>query len=219
MSFFDLNNNAFTVLNYSMSWLELVGTTTGLLAVWLSAREHIISWSIGLINIICFYVIFYRSALYSDMFLQIYFFGTGVYGWYVWSRRNALNLPKIKISFLNPKQRIYLAIFIALNTIILGNIIAKLNDWLPTYFPQPAAFPIADTAIMVMSMVANVLMARKKVESWYLWVAVDILAPVLYFQKELYLLAIEYIIFGVIAAYGLMEWQRSVSTNEVCESP
>jgi nicotinamide mononucleotide transporter len=218
MSFFDLNSVAFTILDYPMSWLELVGTTTGLLAVWLSAREHIISWGIGLINIICFYVIFYRSALYSDMFLQIYFFGTGVYGWYVWSRRNALNLPKIKISFLNPKQRIYIAIFIALNTIVLGNIIAKLNDWLPNYFPQPAAFPIADTAIMVMSMVANVLMARKKVESWYLWVAVDILAPVLYFQKQLYLLAIEYIIFGIIAAYGLMEWQRSVSTSEVCES-
>jgi nicotinamide mononucleotide transporter len=53
-----------------------------------------------------------------------------------------------------------------------------------------------------------VLMARKKIESWYLWVAVDILAPVLYFQKQLYLLAIEYIIFGIIAAYGLIEWQR-----------
>ena len=208
MNFFDLNNIAFTVLNYPMSWLELVGTTTGLLAVWLSAREHILNWGIGLINIICFYVLFYRSALYSDMFLQIYFFGTGVYGWYVWSRRNALNLPKTKITFLNSKQRIYITIFIGLNTIILGNLIDKLNVWVPQYFPKPAAFPIADTAIMVMSMVANVLMARKKVEAWYLWVAVDILAPVIYFQKQLYLLTIEYIIFGIIAAYGLVEWQR-----------
>jgi nicotinamide mononucleotide transporter len=214
MNFFDLNNIAFTVLNYPMSWLELVGTTTGLLAVWLSAREHIISWSIGLINVICFYVIFYRSALYSDMFLQIYFFGTGVYGWYVWSRRNALNLPKIKISFLSSKQRIFITIFIIGSTLILGNLIAKLNTWLPQYFPQPAAFPIADTAIMVMSMVANVLMARKKVESWYLWIAVDILAPVLYFQKNLYLLAIEYIIFGIIAAYGWMVWRRSVYLHD-----
>jgi nicotinamide mononucleotide transporter len=208
MNFFDLKNIAFTFLEYPMSWLELVGTLTGLLAVWLSAREHILNWGIGLINIVCFYVIFYRSALYSDMFLQIYFFGTGVYGWYVWSRRNALNLPSVKITILSQQQRIYISIFIILNTIILGNLIAKLNDWLPQYFPQPAAFPIADTAIMVMSMVANVLMARKKIEAWYLWVAVDILAPVLYYQKQLYLLSIEYIIFGMIAAYGLVEWQR-----------
>jgi nicotinamide mononucleotide transporter len=207
-TFFDLNNIAFTLFNYPMSWLELTGTVTGLLAVWLSAREHIINWAIGLINIICFYVIFYRSALYSDMFLQIFFFGTGVYGWYEWSRRNTQDLPKIKIDLLKPKQRFLMILFIIINTIVLGHIISKLNSWYPHYFPQPAAFPIADTAIMVMSMVANVLMARKKMEAWYLWVAVDILAPMLYFQKKLYFLSIEYVIFGIIAAYGLVTWQR-----------
>ena len=69
-----MNNIAFQVLGYDMSWLEFISTLAGLIAVWLNAREKIINWPIGLLNIAGAFVLFYQSQLYADMFLQIYFF-------------------------------------------------------------------------------------------------------------------------------------------------
>lgn len=218
--FFDLNNIAFTLLNYNMSWVELIGTLTGLLAVWLSAREHIANWGIGILNIICFFFIFYKTDLYADMFLQVYFFVTGIYGWIIWAKRrtetlkiDSENTPPqyehlVKVSYMTKKQQVILIISIFVLTIIFGYIMLHLNTWLPRYFPNPTAFPFADSLVMVMSVMANLLLTRKKIESWILWVAVDIVAPILYFQKGLLFMTIEYLIFLVIATFGLINWLK-----------
>ena len=51
-------------------------------------------------------------------------------------------------------------------------------------------------------------MARKKLESWLLWIAVDIVATIYYFKKGIYLVGIEYIIFGIIALAGYLNWRK-----------
>ncbi len=198
---------AFQILGYDMSWLEFISTLAGLLAVWLNAREKIINWPIGLFNIAGAFVLFYQSQLYADMFLQIYFFVTGIYGWWLWSKRNKqTNEKEVVISFLTGKARSQwlLAMFFA--TLFLVYIVAHLNIWLPKYFPSPAAFPIADTLIWTMSMAGNFLLTEKKVEAWILWVIVDFVAPVLYFQKNLKFVSLEYIIFLGISVYALWQW-------------
>lgn len=200
-------STAFQVLGYDMSWLEFVSTLAGLLAVWLNAREKIINWPIGLLNVAGAFVLFYQSQLYADMFLQIYFFVTGIYGWWLWSKRNKQTDEKeVVISFMTQRQRISWLIAVTCATIFLTYIVLHLNSWLPKYFPSSAAFPVADTLIWTMSMAGNFLLTEKKVEAWILWVLVDILAPVLYFQKNLKFVALEYIIFFGIAVYALYQW-------------
>ena len=215
MGFFDINNIAFELLDYKMSWLELVATIFGLLAVWLSAREHISNWGIGLVNVVCSAVIFYKLSLYSDVFLQIYFFITGVYGWWLWSKMKAeTNEKVVTINWLPRKQQILMTATIVISTLIIGSMVTKLHIWYPSVFPTEAAFPYADTLVMTMSIFGNLLLTMKKIESWVLWVLVDIIAPILYFQKGILLITFEYVVFLGLASFALVNWLKIYKMNK-----
>ena len=207
--FFSVKNIVFTAYGYDMSWLELIATIAGLLAVWLSAKERIINWPIGLVNVLLSFFVFYQFNLYSDMLLQIYFFITGVYGWWQWTRQDTISSEKIvKISYLTRPQQIGMVSTILLFTIVFGSMVGRFHNWFPTIFQQPAAFPYPDTLIMVMSLFGNLLLTVKKIESWILWVLVDIIAPLIYFQKGMLLFTIMYVIFLGIAIFALLNWLK-----------
>ena len=229
MSFFDLNNIAFSALNYPMSWLELVATAFGLIAVWLSAREHIANWGFGLVNVALSGVIFYKSSLYSDMFLQFYFFATNALGWWQWSRLAAsanesldngvsTNEYLVKIDFMPRRQQLWVALGIVVSTVALGFFVKNLHSLYPSVFPNEAAFPFADSLVATMSIVGNYLLTVKKIESWILWVVVDIIAPVLYFQKDIKLIAVEYVIFLALAIFALVNWLKIWRMNNAQRS-
>jgi nicotinamide mononucleotide transporter len=207
MSFFDLNNIAFTALNYPMSWVELVAVLAGIAAVWLSAREHIANWAIGIINIVCSFFLFYKTGFYADAFLQIFFLITNIYGWILWSRRDKATAEHVvKISYLARNQQVMTTVAIVVASIGFGSIVNELHVWYPSLFPVEAAFPYADSFVLMMSIGGNVLLMVKKIESWILWVLVDLLAPILYFQKGIYFITIEYIVFLVLATFALWNW-------------
>ena len=211
MSFFDIQNIAFKALSYDMSWIELVATVFGLVAVWLSAREHIANWGFGLINVTLASFVFFQSQLYSDMLLQGYFFLTNIYGWWQWTRINKESSDKVvKISYLKRQQQILVLIFIIVSTLLIGYFTQNggLQKLFPSIFKEPASFPYADSLIMMMSIVGNYLLTIKKIESWMLWVAVDSIAPVIYFQKGLILFTFEYIIFLALAIFALVNWLK-----------
>ena len=121
MSFFDLNNIAFTALNYPMSWVELIAVLAGIAAVWLSAREHIANWAIGIVNIVCSFFLFYKTGFYSDAFLQIFFLITNFYGWFLWSRRDTSTAEHlVKISYLAINQQVMTAVAITVASVGFG---------------------------------------------------------------------------------------------------
>jgi nicotinamide mononucleotide transporter len=207
MSLFDLQNIAFTTLGYPMSWVELIATLAGIAAVWLAAREHIANWPVGIINIIFSFFLFFKTGFYSDAFLQIFFFITNVYGWFLWSRRDKKTAEiLIKVSFLPRLQQVLIALAIIVASVAFGSIVNRLHEWYPSLFPVEAAFPYADSFVMMMSIAGNILLMVKKIESWILWVLVDILAPILYFQKGIYLITIEYLVFLGLAVFALWNW-------------
>ena len=78
--FFDITNTFITVFGYDMSHLEFWATLTGGIAVWLSAKENVWSWIIGLLNVVLAFVMFYQIQLYPDMLLQVFFFVTNIIG-------------------------------------------------------------------------------------------------------------------------------------------
>ena len=220
MPFFDLNNIAFTALNYPMSWVELIAVLAGIAAVWLSAKEHIFNWPIGIVNIICSFFLFYKTGFYADAFLQIFFFVTNVYGWFLWSRRDvSTDEYLIKVGFLPRKQQILTALCIIAASVAFGSIVNNLHQWYPSVFPVEAAFPYADSFVMMMSIVGNTLLMVKKIESWILWVLVDIIAPILYFQKGIYLITVEYIVFLALASFALWNWLTIYKSQKSSEKP
>jgi nicotinamide mononucleotide transporter len=215
MSFFDIRNIFFTVLGYEMSYIEFFSTLSGGIAVWLSAKSHIWSWPIGIINVVLFFFLVYQVQLYPDMFLQVFFFVTNLIGWWRWAHPSPEEENKrheLRASFMGWKKFSVLCAVGIVGTLILGSFAKNLHEWFPTAFSLPSAFPYADSFVTVMSVVTTFYMIEKKIESWIIWILVDALATYLYFAKGIKFVALEYLVFCFIASYGLWNWMKEKNT-------
>jgi nicotinamide mononucleotide transporter len=211
MSFFDIDNIFFEALGYPMSYLEFFGTIAGAIAIWLSARAIVWSWPIGIINVVLFFFLFFQVQLYPDMFLQIFFFITNLIGWWRWTHPDKSEEDRkheLRISFLSRKQ--FIIIFIAgiAGTFLFGTLADNIHVIFPETFSQASAFPFLDSFVTVMSIITTFLMINKKVESWVFWILIDIIATYMYFVKGIRFVALEYLVFCFIAAFGLWHWIR-----------
>jgi len=206
LNWIDINNTFVTVLGYPLSYVEFIGTVTGFFSVWLAAKSNVLTWPIGLINVFCFFCIFYQVRLYSDMFLQVYFFVISIYGWIAWKNQDRKKGTPIKT--ISEKQRIMVAIIILLVTLSMGTFVKNIHTLIPAIFISPASYPYIDTFVAVLSVIATVLLARRKIENWILWIIVDIISVVLYAKKHVLFISIEYGIFMCLATLGLLTWLK-----------
>ncbi|EHQ25150.1 nicotinamide riboside transporter PnuC [Mucilaginibacter paludis] len=206
MRFFEITNIAFTLLGYPISYVELIGTLFGLISVYFASRANILTWGTGIINEVFLFILFFQVQLYADMFLQVYFFVVTIYGWYQWNTQGTAN----RISVLHLKGRLITAFIIVAGSIAVGFLIKNIHTYLPAYFKIKAAYPFTDSLVMVLSIIATVLLARKKIDNWYLWILVDVICVILYFKKGVYFLSLEYFIFLGLASYGLFSWQKQL---------
>ena len=213
MDYFSVQKIILSCFGYDMSYIELFGSIFGLWAVVLSTQEKVSSWYIGILNVLLSFFMFYQIQLYSDMLLQVYFLATNLMGWYLWTNpRKGLENEnnQLKISVLNNEEKIIYSSIIFLGTILCGFFIGHIHELFPFFFQKPAAFPYWDTFVMVASIIAQYLLTKKKLDAWVLWIAVDIVATVIYFQKGILLYGIEYFVFCVVAAYGFWKWKISL---------
>lgn len=206
MNFFDIENTAFTILGYDLSFVELIGTFFGFISVFLASRANILTWPAGIINEAAFFILFYQVQLYSDMYLQIYFFGLTIYGWYYWNKQG----EERSVSVLSAKWRIYLLLTVSVATIFSGLLISQVHELLPAFFSKPAAYPYWDAFTTVSSIIAAILLSRKIIENWILWILVDIVSVVLYTYKGIYVVAIEYMFFLIICVFGFHNWRKTL---------
>lgn len=209
---------------YDLSWIEAVGTVAGLLCIWLASLEKIINYVFGLINVTLFAVIFFQIQLYASLLLQLFFFVANVYGWYAWSRQNAAQEAELKIRWL-PLPRALgwgagCVLAIALMTFYIDPVFAFLTRsavgimqglGLQVVMPQlqPDAFPFWDSSMMVLSIVAMILMTRKYVENWLLWVVINIISVMIFARQGVYAMSLEYAILTLIALNGSRLWIKS----------
>lgn len=201
-----------------MSYLEFFGTVAGGVAVWLSARAHVWSWPIGIINVVLFFFLFYQVQLYPDMFLQVFFFVTNLMGWWRWTHPRQTEEDKrheLKVSYMSKRWLfIFLGIGLA-GTVVFGMLAKNLHEFFPVLFNKPSAFPFTDSFVTVMSIVATYLMVQKKVECWAVWILVDAVACYMYFVKEIKFVGMEYLVFCFIAGYGLVNWIKENKSYSV----
>jgi nicotinamide mononucleotide transporter len=166
---------------------------------------------VGNIAVILFGILFYQIQLYSDFVEQIYFLVTGFYGWWIWLyfRKNGSGNKKgLAITYNSQPSNIIYMIIIATGSACMGYIMEHIHLYMPNLFPQEASFPFLDAFTTVMSFAANILMAHKKIECWYLWITVDIIGIGLYFAKGIIFVSLLYLIFLILATRGLFNWRR-----------
>ena len=172
---------------------------SGALCVWLVARQNIWSWPIGLLNNALFFVLFLAAKLYADAALQIVFAVLGVYGWYRWLRPGLLTgLP---VRRTTRAEWAWLGAFG-----VLG--IALVSYWLASSTDSPV--PFWDACILVLSLLATYGQANKLVESWWLWIMVDVISIPVYASRSLYLTSVLYAGFLLLCIAGLRNWSRDL---------
>jgi nicotinamide mononucleotide transporter len=211
INLFSIDTTLFTFMGYPMSYLEFFGTILNIWSVYLTAKRKVLSWPVGIIAVILFFILFYQIRLYSDMVEQAYFFFTGFYGWWAWKQVKAgESLKSLKVLQTSMRENLVYIISIAIGTLLLGTLMSKIHLILPTLFTVAADYPYLDAFTTVMSFAATILMAQKKLECWYLWILVDIIGIGLYYVKDVKFIALEYVVFLVLATSGLIAWKRAL---------
>lgn len=212
-TFLSVENIAFEVLGYQISWLELIGTVFNFICVILAARRNIWNWPIGLIGVVLFGILFYQINLYADFLEQVYYLVTGVVGWYLWVRvgRSKGEQNRVQITTNTYTVNLLWVFGIVAVSIVLGWVTANLHIWATVFFPEPADLPYLDAATTTMAFAAQFLMIRRKLECWYLWILVDIIAIGLYWYKGVPFVALLYVLFLVNACYGWWSWRASTN--------
>ncbi|BCG23341.1 aminotransferase [Pseudomonas tohonis] len=181
------------------STLELVADLVNLIAVLLAARNSVHTWSSGILGCVLFGWLFFESQLYADVTLQGFFIVTSALGWWAWLRGNAgTQLP---VSRTAPGTLAWMA--------ALAVVVALAYGALLHYFTDAYA-PLVDSLVLTFSVLAQLLLMRRRLENWYAWLLVNTLAVPLYASRELYLTAGLYTLFWCNAWYGLYRWRREL---------
>ena len=209
--FLSINYTIAEILGYKMSLVELLGTVTGILAVILATQSNIWSWPVGIVNFVLAFILYYQVSLYSDMFLQIYYVITGIYGWIYWyGMKSEEQTP---ITLLTIRGRIIHAILMVIGTLGVGYFMSHIHLIMPKLFPVPAAYPYPDSFVAVLSILANWMLAQRKIENWMVWIVIDVICTVMYWKKGIQFFSFEYLIFTLMAIYGLLNWIKLYRTR------
>lgn len=183
-----------------MTAIEFVAALSGFICVYLTVKENLWCWPVGLLQVFLYIFIFYDARLYSDVILQIIYVFLQFYGWYYWLH-GGCNNQEAMVTILSRAWLTAAIIIVASGTGMLGYLMASRTD---------ASFPYADAFITACSLTAQWLLSRRKLESWYLWIAVDIVAIYVYAAKNLHLTAVLYALFLIMAFAGVSRWKQSL---------
>ena len=187
-----------------MNPIEIVAAIFGVVSVFLSVRQNIWSWPTAIVNVGLYIVVFFNSKLYGDTGLQVVYVIVNVYGWYHWLY-GGKNHTELLVSRTSLKLGALLVTLGAVGTAILGTVLARKTD---------AALPYVDSLTTSTSLIAQWMMTRKLLETWIIWVAVDVIYIGMYIFKHLYPTAGLYLIWLILSAMGYVEWRRSLRARE-----
>jgi nicotinamide mononucleotide transporter len=183
-----------------MDPVELVAVVMTLVGIALTIKEKILCWPVAIVGILAYFIVFMRARLYADAALQPIYVVQNIYGWWYWARGGERGQGQAPIVVLSWRSRVAWVTGTVLVSLVVG---AGLARW------TNAAAPYADASLSTTSLVANWLLARKVLENWWLWIAVNVGYVILFWKKHLLLSAGLYVVLFALAAAGLIEWQRS----------
>ena len=183
----------------AISLTEVLGFLTGGLSVWLVVRGNIWTWPVGVANNVFFALLFWDARLYGDMALQGLYVVLNAIGLWFWLRRDGQG-RRPRIGRVRPLEAVALLALAAPATWALMLYLRHIHG----------SAPFLDALTTCGSIVATYLLARKLIESWFVWIAVDVVYVPLYLSRELVLTAMLYAGFLLLCVRGLAEWRREL---------
>lgn len=185
-----------------MTALEIGAAAITTLSIWLAARQNVWYYPTGIVSVILYAWIYAHARLYAEAGLQFVWFALMIYGWYQWlyggSHHSELRVSR------TPRGGWAALVFAG---VMMSLLIAFVQH---RYTNNPA--PLVDSTIAAFSIVAQAMTAKKWLESWLVWIVINVLAVALYIDRALYPTAILYAILFILGIKGYVEWRRSLAS-------
>lgn len=187
------------------NYIEILGAILGLVYIFFSIKQHILTWPTGLLTSALYVVVFFDARLYADMGLQAYYVVISIYGWYFWLSGKKQNEKKVAVKTTRKILWLKLAVVsIALYALLLFILSNYTNSDVPHM----------DSVTTALSIVATWMLARKYIEHWLLWIFIDAFSAGLYVYKGLWATVILFIVYTVMALLGYLEWKKDLKSIE-----
>lgn len=204
---------AFVAGMYQTSLLEYIAVISGIVSVWYSKNENIWVFPTGLISTIIYIYLSFKGDLIGEASVNIYYSILSIYGWILWSRKDVQHHIKLHISFSTKKQWLQQLSFFGILYLLIFFILTYLKN---SFYP--GVIPWADAFASATAYTGMWLMARKKIESWYWWIATNIASIPLYFIKGLVFTSVFYVVLLIMAFAGLAEWKQRLSKQYILKT-
>ena len=183
--------------------LEFVAVVAGIISVWFSRKENILVYPTGLVNTIVYIYISLKGNLFGEASVNFYYTIMSIYGWILWSKKDEANHVVVIIKHSTPKELVVQLLFFAVFYVSIYLALSYLKKDF-----APGAIPAADAFASATAYTGMWLMARKKVESWYWWIATNIASIPLYFVKGYVFTSFQFIVLLILAFAGLVSWHK-----------
>jgi nicotinamide mononucleotide transporter len=209
--------------------LEIIGTVVGILYLWLEYRASIYLWIAGIIMPAVYIFVYYDAGLYADFGINIYYLGAAIYGWMMWKygaflRRTILRRKgagqkgedtrteeqKLELPITHMPARYLLPLTAVFIAALLG------IAWILINFTD-SNVPWLDSFTTALSIAGMWMLARKYVEQWWAWIAVDAVSAGLYIYKGLDFTAGLYALYTIMAIFGYFKWRKMMNKDEGLE--
>lgn len=188
-------------------WFEYLAVFSGVISVWYSRKENVLVYPLGLVNTIIYIYISFNGHLLGEATVNFYYTIMSIVGWYMWSKKDTANKAVLHITTSTTKEWLtHLSFFAILYLLFFGALIYFKKMFFDGVIPWADAFASA-TAFTGMW-----LMVKKKIESWYWWIATNIASIPLYFVKHYVFSSVYYLVLLIMAVFGLLSWLKKYKT-------
>lgn len=182
-----------------MTLLEIAANIVTASSILLAARNSVHTWWLGIIGCALFGWLFWGAKLYADVALQGIFVATSFYGWYQWLH-GAGGAP---IPVTRTRMRL-LAILAVTAAAVAGGYGLMLHRFTDAYAP------FADSVVLAFSVLAQLLLMKRRIETWAFWLLVNTVAVPLFASRGLHLTAALYAAYWFNALFGAWRWRRDL---------
>ena len=187
---------------------ELLAVILAVAYLVLAIRQNIWCWFCAAISTALYVVLFARANLYMESLLNVFYFGMAIYGWTIW--RGGKMDDELPVSVWPLQVHVVAIAAVICAAYATGFLLARFTD---------AAYPYIDSATTYAAIWATFLVARKILENWWYWLAIDAVSVFIYWMRGLEATAVLFIVYVILIPIGLVAWTRSYRQHQVSAAP